>query len=58
METPSLSGVHSSDHSMWIWVVLAILLVVSALVGFGSLTLLGINQQNQQPTGSQAAPAR
>jgi hypothetical protein len=49
---------HSSDNNVSIWMMLAVLLVVAALIASGSMSLLSWNQQNEQPTGSQSMPQR
>jgi hypothetical protein len=48
----------SSESNIWIWIMLAILLTVSAVVAVGSLALLNLNQQGEVPTGSQTMPSR
>ena len=58
MDTQQHPGSSSSENNMWIWIVLAALLVFSTLVAFGSLALLSANQQREQPTGSQTTPTR
>jgi hypothetical protein len=58
METQPISRISSSDHSVWIWVILAGILVLSTLVGVGALTLINATSQAQLQTGTPAAPAR
>jgi hypothetical protein len=58
IENSSAHRTPSSEGGIWIWIVLAGLLVLSAAVAFGSLQLLHFNQQGEVPTGSQTAPAR
>jgi flagellar basal body-associated protein FliL len=47
----------SSESNIWIWIMLAILLVVSGVVAVGSLKVLDLNQQAQTATGSQTTPS-
>ena len=56
MENQSLSGTSSADNNIWIWIILAMLLVLGALTGIGALSLITATQQPQLPTGNQSAP--
>jgi hypothetical protein len=48
----------SADNTIWIWIILAGLLILAALLAIGSLAVINWNQQLQLPTGSQSTPAR
>lgn len=54
MDNRPLSGTTAPDHS--VWVILAGLIVLAVLVGFGALALINATQQVQAPTGSQTVP--
>lgn len=57
MEAQPVS-VTSGDYSVWIWIILAVLLFVGALVGVGALALINATERAQLPAASQAAPPR
>jgi hypothetical protein len=50
------SGTASAEHSIWIWIIFAALLVVGALIAVGALAIVNANQMTQLPTGSQSVP--
>jgi len=50
--------VTSGDYSVWIWIILAGLLFLGALVGVGALALINATGQAQLPTASQSVPPR
>ena len=58
MKQQEISGARSSDHSASIWIILAGLLVLSALLALGTLTIINANQQSSAPAGAQPAPVR
>ena len=51
------AGRGSSENIIWIWVILAGLLVFGALTALGFLALTNLTQQGQMPTGSQTTPS-
>ena len=50
--------VTSGDYSVWIWIILAGLLFLGALVGVGALALINATGQAQLPAASQSVPLR
>jgi hypothetical protein len=48
--------VTSGDYSVWIWIILAGLLFLGALVGVGALALINATGQAQLPAASQSVP--
>lgn len=55
MQDPT-DHIASAESSVWVWIILAGLLVFGALIGVGSLALINATQQAQLPTGSQTVP--
>ena len=55
MENQSLHHA-SAESGIWVWIILAALLIVGALTGVGALKLITIVQEPQLPTGNQSAP--
>ena len=47
----------SSEHSVWIWIILAAVLLVSALLALGVLMLVNSNQQTQAAIAADYASA-
>jgi hypothetical protein len=47
----------SADHSVWIWIYLAGLLVLAVVIAFGSLALTSLNEQQlASPSGTPNTP--
>jgi hypothetical protein len=57
MENETLARTSSGDYSFTIWIILAAILIVSIVIGIGSISLLDSHQQGQLPTGSQSVPS-
>jgi flagellar basal body-associated protein FliL len=57
MNNETLARTSSGDYSFSIWIILAAILIVSTVVGIGSISLLNSHQQGQLPTGSQSVPS-
>ena len=59
MKNQPLSDTRSADASVWI--ILAALLLFGVLIAVGTMTIINVNNANQQPqapTGTQPAPPR
>jgi hypothetical protein len=57
MENETLARTSSGDYSVSIWIILAVILIVSTVIAIGSISLLDSHQQGQVPTGSQSVPS-
>ena len=57
MNNQPASGTSSSDINVWTWILLAVILLLSAIVAVGALGIVNANSQMQMPTGSQSVPS-